>query len=168
MPDLGTIGAALSSLKTATEIAKAISNASSSLEKAELKLQLADLMGTLADAKIELSEIQSVLLSKDELIAELEGKLKLEGETVGFLGARYFINENDEPTGKPYCQTCWAVSKDLVPLNRPGTSGGTHICGKCKNTFDGRQSPMDADNYIKRNREAAEQTGTEFVLKITQ
>ena len=53
MADLATIGAALSSLKTATEIVKFIRESDVNLEKAELKLKLADLLGSLADTKME-------------------------------------------------------------------------------------------------------------------
>jgi len=36
-----------------------------SLEKAETKLKLAELVGALADAKLELAEVQNLLLEKD-------------------------------------------------------------------------------------------------------
>lgn len=62
MPDLATIGAALSSLKTATDIVKFLRSSDLSLERAELKL--ADLLSSLADAKIELIEGQDTLAEK--------------------------------------------------------------------------------------------------------
>jgi len=61
MPDLVTIGAALSSLKTASEIVKFLRESDLSFERAELKLKLADLMNTLADARIDLIEVQESL-----------------------------------------------------------------------------------------------------------
>tara|TARA_R110001599_G_scaffold150929_2_gene335201 strand:- start:60400 stop:60522 length:123 start_codon:yes stop_codon:yes gene_type:complete len=39
MPDIGTIALALLSIQSATEIAKLLKNADSSLEKAEIRLQ---------------------------------------------------------------------------------------------------------------------------------
>lgn len=44
MPDIITFAAFLGSIKTATEIAKAIKLSDSSLEKAELKLKIAELI----------------------------------------------------------------------------------------------------------------------------
>ena len=72
MPDIATIGAVLSSLKTATDIAKFLRESDLSLERAELKLKIAELVGALADAKIELTEVQEALSAKDKHIAELE------------------------------------------------------------------------------------------------
>lgn len=44
MPDIATISAFLGSIKTATELAKAIKGADLSLEKAETKLKMANLI----------------------------------------------------------------------------------------------------------------------------
>ena len=52
MPDIATIAAALNSLKTATDIVKFIRESDLSIERAELKLKLADLVGALAEAKL--------------------------------------------------------------------------------------------------------------------
>ncbi len=77
MPDLDTFSAALSSLKTATEIAKFIKESGVTLDKAEVKLKLAELTGALADTEIELSEIQGLLIEKDKIIRELNAKYEL-------------------------------------------------------------------------------------------
>ena len=45
MPDISAITAVLGSLKTATEIAKFIRESDVSIERAELKLKVADLIG---------------------------------------------------------------------------------------------------------------------------
>ncbi|MGC8492563.1 MAG: hypothetical protein ACP5SH_12585, partial [Syntrophobacteraceae bacterium] len=72
MPDIPTIVSALSSIKTAVDIAKLIKESSTSLEQAEVKLKLAELISALADAKIEIANVQETLLKKDQLIAELK------------------------------------------------------------------------------------------------
>lgn len=46
-------------------------------EKAEAKLQLAELISTLADAKIELSEVQELIGEKDKIILELKESFSL-------------------------------------------------------------------------------------------
>jgi hypothetical protein len=55
MPDLASIQAALTSIKVATDIAKFFRSADLSLEKAESKMKLAELMEALAEAKIEIA-----------------------------------------------------------------------------------------------------------------
>jgi hypothetical protein len=72
MPDVATISAFLGSIKTATDIARAISLSDSALEKAQLKLRIAELMETLADAKIQAIEIQELLQVKESEIARLK------------------------------------------------------------------------------------------------
>ena len=67
MTEISTISAILGSVKTATEIAKLIKDSYFSLEKAEMKLKLAELISALADAKIEISEIQELILQKEAL-----------------------------------------------------------------------------------------------------
>ena len=57
------ISAALTSIKTALDIAKALKQAGDSLERAELRLRLVDLMSSVADTKWavpSLVEIQAV------------------------------------------------------------------------------------------------------------
>jgi hypothetical protein len=53
MVDIAILGSALGSIKTATDIAKLIKNSGTSLEKAEVKLQVAELISSLADIKME-------------------------------------------------------------------------------------------------------------------
>ncbi|WP_432474148.1 hypothetical protein [Amphritea sp. HPY] len=168
MPDLATIGAALGSIKTATEIARLIKDSGSSLEQAEVKLHMAELLGALADAKVDVANIKLDLIDKDETISSLEEKIKTQGETVGFLGARYYVNDDGDPTGSPHCPTCWAQSKDLFPLLAWSNEDPTHKCGKCSSKVLGRQSPLDADYYIKSQREASVKIGGNFELKTTK
>jgi len=165
MTDMGTINAILGSIKTATDIAKLIKESGASLEKAEIKLQIADLIGSLADAKIEISNIQAMLAEKDKEIERLKEKLKSVGTTVGFLGARYLLAENGEPVGNPFCPTCWATKKELIPLTKWSNTDQTHKCGECKNTISSRYSPLDAQSYIASQKEAAIRMGTVYQVK---
>jgi len=139
MPDIGTIAAALSSLKSATEIAKFISDSGVSLEKAEVKLKFAELVGALADAKIEIAEIQGLLIEKDETIRELKAKAELTGNLV-FENRCYWKVEGEEKDG-PFCQRCYDVESKLVRL-QPGQTtydGRTtrwYSCKACDKNYD--------------------------------
>ena len=62
--DIAALSSLLGSLKTATDIARFIKDSDLSLEKAETKLKLAELISALADAKIEAAKIQQLLLER--------------------------------------------------------------------------------------------------------
>jgi hypothetical protein len=75
MPDIAAVTAVLNGLKTATEIAKALRENSAALEKAELRARLADLLNTLSDTRIELSDLQDTIKAKESRIFELQEAL---------------------------------------------------------------------------------------------
>jgi hypothetical protein len=58
---ISDISAILTSVKTATDIAKLLKASDVSLEKAETKLKLADLIGALADVKMQLADVRESL-----------------------------------------------------------------------------------------------------------
>ena len=64
--DLTAVSTLLGSIKTATEIAKLIKDSDVSLEKAETKLKLAELISALADAKIKVTAVQQPCLTKTQ------------------------------------------------------------------------------------------------------
>ncbi len=139
MPDIGTIAAALSSLKSATDIAKFISDSGVSLEKAEVKLKFAELVGALADAKIEIAEIQGLLIEKDEEIRALKAKVDLTGNLV-FENRCYWKEEGEKRDG-PFCQRCYDVESRLVrlQLGKRTRENGTfrwYSCKACDKNYD--------------------------------
>ncbi len=75
--EITSITAFIGSIKTATEIAKTIKDAGTTLEQAEAKFKMAELISLLADAKIQAAEIQEVILEKDKRIKELEELFKI-------------------------------------------------------------------------------------------
>src|ERR1043165_2655860 len=105
MTDIATISTFLSSIRTATEIAKAIKSADVSLEKAETKLKMAELIESLADAKMQAAEIQEVIQEKDNKIAELEKAMKIK-DSLSFENNYYWVIKGEEKEG-PYCTHCW-------------------------------------------------------------
>ena len=133
MPDIASIGAFLTSVKTATEIAKALREVDASLEKAETKLKIADLMDALAEARIKAVEIQEVLQEKDKRISELENALELKAKLTRVDEAYYEVTESGKPMGAPYCSHCWEVNHVGVHLHRDIT--GDWQCPKCSNEF---------------------------------
>lgn len=131
MADIATIAAALGSIKTASDIARLIKDSGSSLEQAEVKLKIAELIGALADAKIEIAGVQSDLIEKDKIIAELHSQLDLKQKVV-WEKPYYWTADEGEKDG-PFCQHCYDVSQRLVRLQ----SGrkGAWFCNSCKNSY---------------------------------
>lgn len=129
--DIGSISTILGSLKTATEIAKLIKDSDFSLEKAEIKLKLAELISSLADAKIEVADVQHALLDKDEEIRKLAAALEVK-ESLVYQKPSYWLDDNESLDG-PFCQRCYDVERRLVRLQDDG--GGQWECMACKSEF---------------------------------
>jgi hypothetical protein len=129
--DLAAIGSLLGSLKTATEIAKFIRESDVSIEKAETKLKLAELVSALADAKIEAAEVQQAILERDELIRALEAAAKLRGDLVWRQPCYFLANAQGEED--PYCQNCYDSEGKLSRLHTDGQ--GHFQCRVCKQSF---------------------------------
>lgn len=107
MPDIASIATILSSIKMATDIARSLRESDLPLERADLKLKLADLVGSLAEAKMELAWIQETLSAKDKRIAELEDTFQSKDGLVRFNDAYYAVDEKGKPVGVPRCLRCW-------------------------------------------------------------
>jgi hypothetical protein len=133
MIDITVISALLNSVKTATEIANLLKGADISLEKAETKLQLADLISALADTKISASEVQELIKEKDDEIKRLKEALEIKERVIRHGDAYYEKKDTGEPTGNPYCSYCWEASNRLIHLHN--LQPGKTTCPNCKNTF---------------------------------
>jgi hypothetical protein len=138
MPDIATIGALGSSIKTAIDIGKAVIAAQGSLDTAELRLKLADMITALASAKIELTEVQDALRAKDEQIAELQDALRNRDEVVKNWDAYYKKNADGAAIGHPFCMVCWERDHKLHHLLMHRSGG--NACITCKGVFDGQRS----------------------------
>jgi hypothetical protein len=129
--DIAAIASLLGSLKTATDIAKFVRETDFSLEKAETKLKLAELVAALADAKIEAAEIQQAIIDRDEKIRSLTSELKLKTD-LKWRQPYYYMKERDE-TESYFCQLCRDSDGKLARLHTDG-SGRFH-CSVCNRTF---------------------------------
>jgi hypothetical protein len=138
MPDLSTIGAVLGSLKTATEIAKFIRESDVSIERAELKLKVADLIGALADVKLELVELQDAFTTKDQRIKELEEAFETKDSLVRRYDAYYKADPDGQPLGAPYCLRCWESDHKQRMLVHDAKEYRTRLCTCCGHKYEGR------------------------------
>ena len=134
--DLSTVTAALGSIKAATEIANLIKDSGISLEKAETKLKLAELLGSLADAKLEVINIQELLAQTEARVKELEIKLQVH-EALRWHEPLYWL-DNESGSEGPYCQHCYDSASKLIRLQ--GNGEGWYECKVCKNSYETSES----------------------------
>lgn len=120
--------AALGSLSTALGVAKAIKEIDSAYDKAAYKVQIAELMSSLADVKIAVVEGQEELRAKDSEIARLTAALANKSALVdGPGGYKWIDNGNGLRLGYPVCPSCLEADGRQVLLKQ---SGGVPS-GKC-------------------------------------
>ena len=138
MPDLATLGAALSSLKAATDIVIFLRKSDFSLERAELKLKFAELASSLVDAKIELAEVQEALVKKDKRIEELEEAFQSKDSLVREYDAYYALDQKGRAIGVPFCLSCWENEHKKRQLVKDAKEFQVSVCTSCKQRYDSR------------------------------
>jgi hypothetical protein len=129
--DISAISAVLGSIKTATDIAKLIKDSGISLKDAETKLKLAELISALADAKIEIAEVEQTLINKDSELRKLQDQLEIKGK-IHWEPPYYWVIDNDKKEG-PYCQQCYDKNHELIRLQDLGD--GVWRCFTCNNNY---------------------------------
>jgi len=142
MPDISSIVAALTSIKTATDIAKGLREAELSLERAEVKLKLADLLSALADARMELATIQQTLIDKDQKISELEEAFQSKDSLVRRYDAYYQKDRDGNPTGPAFCLGCWENRHKKCQLIVSPEGRFTRVCTNCGQEYQSRRTEV--------------------------
>ena len=139
MPDLGSISAAIATVKTSMDIAKTIKDSNTSLTEAETKLKIAELVSSLADIKFELAEVQDLVREKDQEIRKLRKELDKRA-SLTFDGKLYW--KKDDKT--PFCPICKERDEKYHHLNYNEGYPGTYDyegqepyydCKVCGNNF---------------------------------
>ena len=141
MPDLALFGAALTSLKTATEIAKTLPDNDLAVEKAEFKLKLADIIGALADARVELAELQETVSAKDARIVHLEQAFAAKDSLVRYRDAMYRVGADGQRTGQPLCLRCWEADHQQRGLIESAVGHEIAFCNVCKSSYNSARAP---------------------------
>jgi len=132
MVDLTMVASALSGIKNATDIAQFLKGANASLDKAETKLKIAELISALADAKIAIADVKEVILGKDQRISELEQQQSIKSKMV-FELPYYWVEDTNRKEG-PYCQQCYDNDNKLIRLQCPDNDGFWE-CKTCNNHY---------------------------------
>ncbi len=96
----------LTAISTALEIFKGIKQIDKGIDQAEQKLQNAEFISALANAKLALVDAQEQALEKDGEIAKLKAHLDTRNKTVDFGGFMFDADEKGNATGYAYCPNC--------------------------------------------------------------
>lgn len=149
--DITTIATLLGNVKTATEIAKAIKDSGTTLEAAEVKFKLAELISALADVKMEAATVQTELLDAQEQIRKLEAAAKQRAALV-WRQPCYWLPREADGVEEPYCQPCQDNDKRLSRLHEDGK--GAYTCLVCKTTFRTQERiKADRDKLATANQQ---------------
>src|SRR5690554_4040565 len=123
LTDPGSISFGLQALKTATGIVKSLREVDRSLETADYKMQLADLMEALSEAKTRLIDAQEVNNELRDRIKELETIRDLRAEIVLESNVYVPVNEEVPRYGKwPWCSKCFETTGKLISLHHKVSS----------------------------------------------
>ncbi len=126
-----TISSLLTTIKTATDIAKLIKESKVSLKDAEVKFKIAELISTLADAKQQIAEIQETLIEKENELKLVKNQLAIKSK-LKWESPYYWLIENSQKDG-PFCQQCYDKNRELIRLQ--GNGGGYWECMTCRNSY---------------------------------
>ncbi len=127
----GTITAITASINAL----KGLREINAEYDKAELKAQLADVMSSLADAKIALSEAQELIANQSKGISALKASFEKSAQLVEYKGFKYEPNENNSPKGEPFCPRCEQRDGFLMRLSQSKGAVTDLQCPECKSIY---------------------------------
>lgn len=128
---------ALTAVGSAIEVAKAMRMAEKSFDAATYKLQLAELMTALSEARMELVAAREAAVERDSEFERLRQTLAAQGDLVeGRGGFKYRAAETGQPTGLPICPACEQKAGRITVTVRDGSARKVR-CPVCDARFEG-------------------------------
>jgi hypothetical protein len=129
------ISAAIGGLKAATEIAKVIVSAKGAMDVAEFRLKAADLMTSLAEARVSLVDAQDRAEGLQDEISRLKEALEAKQTLVKVKDGYYAVDENGNPVGEAFCLRCWEVDHNQRHLTYPLFTDKPTVCAACMTEY---------------------------------
>ena len=131
--EIAAITTGLGALKHATDIARLIKDSSSSLEQSETKLRFAELIDSLAEAKLSMAALKEVVDEKQGDVDRLEKAISLLDELT--FDGQFYAKEGDSV---PFCPRCFEVARIAVHLTKVASNGkwvNVRNCPECKTEY---------------------------------
>ncbi len=145
MANIGSVGAVLRSLQTAQDVGKAIREAGYVLSRDDMRRQLADLSGSISEAKLQLTLLKEAVDRKDDELRKLEHTLSFK-QILRRRGDGYYKTLDGRPYGQPYCSYCWESEHKAIHLHNKIFSKDVRQCPHCKNEYQAGRTPyLEAD-----------------------
>lgn len=135
MIDPSSISGAISAVTQAISLAGQLREIDKNIITAELKMTLADLSSSLANAKLAMIDLQSELKQKDEEIDRLKKSLVEKSKTIVVDGFYYRDNGEGEAVGWPFCQVCLQEDGHFYQLTTAYAGKRVIRCPKCERQF---------------------------------
>lgn len=127
---------ALAAVGQAIEVAKAMRAVEKNIDAATYKMQIADLMTALSDARIELVAAREAGLVQDAEFERLLETLVGQADLVQSRGGFKYRAIDGKPSGLPVCPTCEQRDGRLAFTVKDGTARKVR-CPVCEARFDG-------------------------------
>jgi hypothetical protein len=136
MEPLSTFTSAITSVKTAIEIAHMLNSTDQEIQKANFRIQIAELMNSLADTKEYLFKLKEIINNQNDEILLLDSQLKSlnDEEKMVYQANAYYTKDGDGP----YCTICFDINKDkirLVEMPKSAHEFGKRKCPLCKTKY---------------------------------
>lgn len=128
---------AIAAVSQALDVVKGMRAVEKSFDAATYKIQIADLMTALSDAKLELVAARDAATAKDTEFERLKATLAGQAELVdGRGGFKYRANADRQPSGLPVCPTCEHRDGRLTFTVKDDSPRKVR-CPVCTSRFDG-------------------------------
>jgi len=129
------VAGAISAVTAAIGFARELNGVDVQLDQASLKLKIAELTTSLADAKLGLVDIAEQLRAKDAELASLRQQIQYRAENlVDHKGFRYQA-EDGKPKGLPYCPVCESKGLYVRVAQDRSVNGYPYKCPNCKSNY---------------------------------
>ncbi len=137
----GQVSSVAQGLRVAQAAAIRIQDANYDLDKTDLKRILADINGSIAEAKMELSLLQGHIDFKDSEILRLNDILACRSQ-LRRRGDAYYKTIDGRPYGQPFCSYCWEKDSAQYHLHNRVLSKDVRVCPNCKNEYQTHRTPF--------------------------
>ncbi|WP_417470388.1 hypothetical protein [Maricaulis sp.] len=110
------IAAGINAVSAAIALTRSLSDAAKVLDAASMKLEMAELTGHLADAKLSLVEARDEIARLEAECGRIKDTLQEKANLVRYRGYHYPHDKDGQPIGTAYCPTCLTIEGRLFRL----------------------------------------------------
>ncbi len=125
----------LASVTAALGLVKELREIDTQVDQAEMKLKLAEITSALADAKMAVADASEEMQAREKDIAELNELLAYSSDHLTRYNGLYYDQEDDKPTGHPYCTVCYSEGMLIKLAENLNIGGAPSFCPKCKSSY---------------------------------